>query len=419
MNDALYTVDGNLATPRKWNGSLASDSPGWPLTDGVNSYDTPKYCEAHQNRGVFLNFDGNQGHFALSVLDDPEDFTISGAPDGAYINEAGPADGQRIVGARSMHIPASNNSQLVIFKNRSTYVLTGSSAQFGDADFFQVVLLNQNYGALNNRVIVQVGNDLLTLNEFGITSYSTANQSGTLQPLAIESDRVKDVIGRINLNAASKCWGIHLPHRREVWWFLPTGASTQCNEAIVYKYPSPGSQEERPKWSRRLDAGGKFKMAHGCLLDRTFYIGSYSGIVGTMFTASSYDGTGIPWKYEYPFWDVGNEKQNKRYLNGDALFKVRSNQTFALQYQWKGGGCNEQGSNTYPIETTVGGAVFGAGVFGVDYYGAQEEVKVQYDIFGDGLRVKHTLSGTASDSGPEFLGLDPVIELGNISQTWN
>lgn len=419
MNEALYTVDGTIATPRKWDGASASNSSGWPISDGVNSYDTPKYCEHHQNRGVFLNFDGKPGHFALSVLGDPEDFTLDGTGTGAYINEAGVGDGQYIVGSRSMHIPASNNSQLVIFKNRSTFVLTGNSSLFGDPDYFKVIELNENYGALNNEVIVQVGNDILTLNEFGVTSYSSANQSGTLQPLAIESDRVKDVIGRLNLNATDKCWGIHLPYRREVWWFMPTGSSTQCNEAIVYKYPSPGSQDELPKWSRRLDAGGKFKMANGCLLQRTFYIGSYTGIVGTMFTASTYDGTGIPWRYEYPFWDVGNEKQNKRYLNGDALFKVRSSQTFTLQYQWKGGGCNDVGSNSYPIETTVAGAIYGPAVYGVDYYGSQEEVKVQYDIFGDGLRVKHTLSGTTTDSGPEFLGLDPILELGNISQAWN
>jgi hypothetical protein len=307
---------------------------------------------------------------------------------------------------------------LVIFKNRSTYVLTGNSSLYGDPDFFQVVGLNDNYGALNNRVIVQVGNDLLTLNEFGITSYSTTNQSGTLQPLAIESDRVTDVINRLNLNATSKCWGIHLPNRREVWWFLPGGANTQCNEGIIYKYPSPGSQDELPKWSRRLDSGNKFKMAHGCLLNRTFYLGSYTGVVGTMFTSSTYDGTSIPWLYEYPYWDVGNEKQNKKYLNGDALFKVRSTQTYTMAYQWKGGGCNDQGSTSYSIETTVAGAVYGTAIYGTDYYGSQEEVKVQYDIFGDGLRVKHTLSGTTTDTGPEFLGLDPVVELGNISQHW-
>ena len=420
INDALYTVDGTIATPRKWDGASAGNSPGWPITDGLNTYDTPKLAEHHQGRAAFLNFQGFPGHFALSVVGDPEDFTTSGlGADGAFINEAGVGDGQYIVGARSIHIPASNNSQLVIFKNRSTFALTGNSALPSDADFFRTVGLNENYGAINDDVIVQVGNDLLSLNEFGITSYSTANQSGTLQPLAIESDKVTDIVSNLNANVKEKCWGIHIPHRREVWWFLPTGASTQCNEAIVYKYPSPGAQDELPKWSHRMDAGGKFKMAHGCLLDRVFYIGSYAGKVGTMFTASTYDGTGIPWRYEYPYIDVGNEKQNKRVLNCDLQFKVRSNQSITHQYLWKGGGCNDQGVNSLTVETTVSGATYGTAVYGTDYYGASEEVKVQSDVFGDGLRLKHVLSGTTTDTGPEFLGISQLVEMGNLSQHWN
>ncbi|MCE3234528.1 MAG: hypothetical protein K0Q50_708 [Vampirovibrio sp.] len=410
MYDVLYTVDGTI-NPRKWDGASAGNAAGWPVTGPFNN---PKYLTKHNWRLVFLAPEEDETTFVVSDFEDPESFTFASASTDAYI---GHIDG-RIKGARSMHIPASNEEQTIIFSEKSTFVLTGSSAVLSDSDGFKVIKMNGNYGAINNRCIVEVGNDILALNIFGITSYSSTTQSGTIQPSAINSDRVKDVIASMNLNAKEQCWGIHLPNRREVWWFLPTGANTQCNAAIVYKYPSPGSQDEIPKWSRRLDAGSKFKMAHGALLDRTFYVGSYSGVVGSMFTASTYDGTGIPWKYEYPFWDVGNEKQNKRYLNGEAHFKVRSDQNFTFQYQWKGGGCNDQGSQSYPIETTVAGAEYGSATFGTDYFGQSEEVKVPYDIFGDGLRVKHTLSGTTADSGPEFLGLTPVLELGNISQHW-
>lgn len=412
MYDVLYTVDGTI-NPRSWDGATAGGAAGWPVSS--ENFTNPKYLVKHNWRMVFLAPEEDETAFIVSDFEDPETFTFASSATNAYI---GHIDG-RIKGARSMHIPATNEEQTIIFSEKSTYVFTGSSAVFSDEDGFKVIKMNGNYGAINNDCIIEVGKDILALNIFGITSYSSTTQSGTIQPAAINSDRVKDVIGSMNLNAKDQCWGIHLPNRREVWWFLPTGANTQCNAAIVYKYPSPGAQDEIPKWSRRLDAGGKFKMAHGALLDRTFYVGSYSGIVGTMFTASTYDGTGIPWKYEYPYWDVGNEKQNKRYLNGDAHFKVRSDQSFTMQYQWKGGGCNDQGSDPYPIETTVSGAEYGIATFGTDYYGQQEEVKVLYEIFGDGLRVKHTLSGITTDTGPELLGLNPVLEMGNISQHWN
>lgn len=418
MNDALFTVDGTIATPRKLTysgGYVASDSAGWPISDGLNTYTTPKYVEPYQGRAVYGNFVDNSGHIAVSAFGDAEDFTIDNTPDGAYIDEVGVGDGQPITGMRTIHIPASNNSQLVIFKSASTYVLTGNSAYAGDADFFRVVELNGNYGALNNRVIVQVGNDLLALNQFGISSFSSANQSGTLQPLGIESDKVKDVIGRMNMGAAAQAWGIHLPHRREVIWWIPTGSSTVANEAIVYKYPSPGSRDEVPKWSRRTG----LTLAHGCLMGTTFYAANYAGKVLNMFTASTYNGIGIPWTYEFPYWDMGNKRQNKRYMSGTALFKVRSPQIFTMGYQWKDGGSNDRGTNTYTIGTTTFGSVYGSSTYGTGVYGTQEEISVPYEIFGDGLRIKHTLSGTTSSTGPEFLGLDPIVEMGNISQSWN
>lgn len=424
MQDALFTVDGTIATPRKltYNGTYtASDSAGWPISDGLNNYTTPHYAERFQNRAAYANFLDNSSHITLSAYGDPENFEIDNTPDGAYIAEVGGRDGQPITGMRVIHIPASNRSQLVIFKTESIYVLTGNSSYAGDADFFRIVELNTapdgagGYSALNNRVIVQVGNDLLALNRFGITSFSTSNQSGTLQPLGIESDLVKDVIGRMNLGATDQAWGIHLPHRREVIWWIPTGSSTVANEAIVYKYPSPGSRNEIPKWSRRTG----LTMAHGCLFGTVFYGASYGGKVLKVFTASNYNGSGIPWMYRYAYWDVGNERQNKRYSSGNALFRVRSPQTFTMSYEWKDGGSNDKGSSSYAIGTTTLGAVYGTGVYGTAYYGEKEEVSVQYDILGDGLRVRHTLSGTTNETGPEFLGLNMVMELGNISQSYN
>jgi hypothetical protein len=427
IGNKLFTCDGSIATPRKWDGSSAANSSGWPINDGSNTYTKPKFVENHNGRLAYANFQGGSGaaskypsHVVIMDLDNAESCTLPAvsAADG-YVVGVDDGDGQQITGMYSMHIPQSNDTQLIIFKNRKTYTLTGYSALLTDADQLGWFRMNGNYGAFNNRCIVEVGKDVLALSEFGITSYSASTDSGTIQPAAISSDLVKDVINRININVKEKCWGIHLPLRREVWFFLPTGASTQCNEAIVYKYPSPGDQGTSPKWSRRTDAGSKFKMAHGVQLNSTFYIGSYTGIVGTMFTNSLYDDVGIPWTYEYPYWDAGNEKQNKKFLNGDAHFKVRAPLNFTMTTKWKGGGSNEVFPQTLPIPTSIGGAKFGTGVFGMSVFGASEERKVAYECRGDGLRLKHKLTGVTSTCGPEFLGLTPVLELGNISQHWN
>lgn len=427
MNDNLFTADGTIDAPRKWDGTTASAASGWPISDGSNTYKKPKYLLLHQNRLLALNFQEGTGattsypsHFALSDLDDPETFTTGSAnATDSFIGEVESGDGQVIVGGASIHIPRTNESQAIIFKERSTFVVLGASGKSSDADAFSVIKMNGNYGAFNNRSIVQVGNDILALNEYGITSYSSSTSSGSVQPSAINSDTVIDVIGRINLNAKDKCWGIHLPSRREVIFFVPTGANTQCNEAIVYKYPSPADQGALPKWSRRTDASSKFKISHGCLVNKTFYIGTYSGFVGTMFTSSKYDDVGVPWTYEFPFLDFGNEKQNKRVLNMDILGNIRSNMNINLLSRWRGGGSNESVSQTVTLETTVGGAVYGTAIYGTSTYGSRDDIRQRVETLGDGLKVKYKLSGTNGSSGFDFFGLLPVVERGNISQHWN
>lgn len=423
LNDVLYSVDGSIAAPRKWNGSVAGSAAGWPISDGGgNTYSTPRYLCSHQGRLVCLNLQGGSAvwysHFVVSEQGNPEGFSFEKGAASAFIGECNPGDGQQIVGAGSIFVPRSNQEQLVIFKDKSTYVMTGNSGSDQDADQFRVTRINGNYGAINNKCIVNVGNDILALNTFGITSYTSLSDSGDIQPNAINSDLMKDTLESLNLAAKDKCWGVHLPHRREVIFFMPTGAATECNAAIVYKYPAPGTQEIL-KWSRRTAAGGKFNLTCGVLGGSVFYVGTSDGFMNTMFTSSTYDGIGIPYKYEHPSMPLGNEEQAKRVLHGFCHTKLRGNLDAFMKSIWKGGGNNDQTTVPLPLETTVGGAVYGSGVYGVDYYGSKEEVRTPFEVFGDGNKLKLIFSGTTGETGPEYLGVTLVYETGGLVRHWN
>lgn len=424
IGDLLLSVDGSIATPRKYDGSSGGDSIGWPISDGTNTYTTPKYVEEHQGRAVYLNFQGGTNgpwpsHFALSDQDNAESFTLPATTAAhCYVSEAGVGDGAQITGAKSIHVPLTNQSQLLIFKDRSTYLLKGSSAKSGDADLFVVVKVNGNYGAISNRCILQVGNDVLAFNEFGITAFSGANTSGTIQPVAIGSDMVKAEIAKMNLTEKGKSWGVHLPDRREVWFGFPAGSSTEVNRFIVYKYPNPGDPTSTPKWSVRTDCG-VFKPSCGVLVSKTFYVGFYTGIVGEMFASSLYGNSGIFWRYEYPAYDFGNEQQIKRVLQAIAHFKLRTSQMVDVKPTWKGGGNNDQDPQTLDVQTTLGGATYGTSIYGAAYYGSQEEVRHPFDVLGDGLKLKFTFSGTTNGTGPEFQGVTLITESGGLSQHYN
>ena len=416
FNDLVYTCDGTIATPRKWDGSTGSNAGGWPVSDTVNSFDTPKYVELHQNRTAWSGFSSFPNHIVVSDQNAGETFTqpATTAAD-SFIAEVSPGDGGVITGMRSIPIPNSNDDALVIFKNRGIYTMYGASAWSGDEDRFRIIRNNPDFGAFNNRCIVHVGSDLLALNEYGIISYSSSNTSGTIQPVGISVNRIRDVIDKINPAEKSKCWGIHLKDRREIWWGIPTGSSTQVNEFIVYKYPDPGEPESPPRWSRRTG----FTAAHGALYNKTFYIGTYAGFVGHMFNASQYNGSGIAWKYEFPYWDMGDELRFKRILVGKAHFRVRGDQSITMKTQWKGGGNNDLFSQSLQVTTTVAGAVYGTAVYGTDFYGVRDELSESYNVPGNGTRIKHTLSGTTTTSGPEFLGLSVIREPGGLAGHWN
>lgn len=421
LNNVLYYTDGTTTAPRKWNNSSAGDASGWSVNDGTSTYGTPKYLLIFQNRLVGLNIQSGTGadgsKFVISDFDDPETFTFAGsASTESYIGDT--ADGGDIVGGITIRAALTNTETMVVYKRAATYMVTGASALDTDDDYFQVIKVNGQYGAFNENCIIEVGGDVLAFNEYGITSLSTSNQSGTIQPLAIDSDKIKTAIQSINLNAVEQCWAEHLPSRKEVIFHFPTGANSECNEAIVYKYPSPGSGDP-PKWSRRKDAGGAYKPSCGVVGDSIFYIGFYNGLIGSMFTSSKYGSTGIPWTYEYPFYAAGNEKQNKRVLNADAHFRIRSSQSVGMTTTWFGGGNNDTVMNTLSLSTAIEGAIYGVAVYGTSYYGEQTELKKQFQVLGDGLKVKFKLTGTTSDSGVDFLGINVLSEFGNYSQHWN
>jgi hypothetical protein len=412
----VFTCDGNIATPRTWDGTTAADAGGWPVTGDGNTYTAPKFVEQHQNRLSFSGFADYRNHLVISDQNNGEAFTFPATTAAnAFITEIGPGVGGYISGKRSLPVPNSNEDALVVYKDSAVYTVFGSSGYVGDADKFRVVRNNTHYGAFNNRCIVQVGADLLAINVHGISSYTSASASGTIQPVGVNVNRVRDVIERVNLSAVDKCWAIHLPDRREVWFGLPTGSSSVANEFIIYKYPDPGEPESLPKWSRRTG----FVATHGALYNKTFYIGTNAGFIGHMFNSSKYNTTGINWKYDYPYWDVGNELQFKRILHGESHWRIRGNQTVTIRSQWKGGGNNDEFSDDYSLETTVSGAVYGTAVYGTDRYGDREEVTREYYVPGNGKRVKHTLSGTTTSSGPEFLGLSVKAEMGGLSSHWN
>lgn len=408
-----FYCDGTVSAPRTYDGTTETGSGGWPV-DTV--YNTPKYVEIHNGRLAYANMNGYASTVIFSDIDDGESFTTGGAAAGDYAAvEVGPGDGQRITGIKSVYVPQTNDTYLLVAKERSLYAITGRSAVSADADAFAVVLVNSGYGCVDGGAMVQIGNDVIMLGElpgggFGFVSYTTAMQNGTLQPTFMGSDMVRDTLRSLNRGATGACYGFHVPSRREVLFGIPTGSSTTVNQWVVYKYPA--NQDETAKWSIRTD------VMHTCGLvfqDRIL-AGTTNGYISQWFTNPTYNGTPIQWEYEFPYTDLGSEGQFKRITTSFAHFRASIDADVTFKAIWLNGGNNNQAAVSQPLSAQASAAIYGTAVYGVDRYGQAVERKLPFKTFGNGERLKYNIKGqTTANGGPEFLGLTLFVEYGGPS----
>jgi hypothetical protein len=406
----VYAASQGLAV-QKWAGSGSmSAASGWPLVNGSETYDKPSICEKYANRMVFANFNGATTFPSHLVISDdlaPETFTIGTSATNAVVFQAATGDGQQIRALKTFNIPSSNTQLLLIFKDRSLYGLTGNTPAT-----FNLFLVNNNFGCLNNRCVANVGQDLLFLDSHDIYSLTTVTNSGSIQPKPIGSEMVKKTLATLNTTFKDKAWVCHHPDRREVWFAIPTGANTECDTILVYYYNVDAQGQPINAWSVRTGATNTC----GLLYDKTFYTGSSTGYINLWFTTSGYNGVGYSYIYQYPFYGFGTQYQNKRILECYVWLLVVGTETVTLKTEWRGGGNNTIQSVGRTTTITSTGGIYGTtappgGVYGTSVYGNGTLMKkIRVPVIGNGEQLQFTFSGTTGSTAPIFLGISGLVE---------
>lgn len=406
----VYMVDGTM-TPQVWTGTgSASSVSALPLTIGMDIYDDPSIVEKFNNRlvyGCFLDNDTGPypSHLVITDLLAPDTITTvtTNDTDGAVI-QVSPGDGQRLTAAKALYFPQQGTEVLICFKEHSSYVLSGDTP-----DTFDIQLLSADYGCINNRCAVQVGNDILFMDTRNIHSITTATMSGNLQKGVIGSEMVINTLQELNLDQKAKSWAEHLPDRHEVWFGIPTGSSVDVDTILVCSYRTPGQYV----WSVRRGHSAR------CALyaDGLFYTGATDGYIDKWFTSSQYRGIGFQWVYRYPFHSFGKQTRVKRINRAHALFQLRGSSTVTIKGEWALGGndTRQSQSKTKPLST---GSVYGVAVYGVDHFAITGGlIKHQYfNVLGNGLMWQCEVSGTTTDVAPDFLGIYGHYEMGDTNR---
>lgn len=174
-----------------------------------------KYVESHKGKVFIANHGGGKSRLSWSVTDNPEDWTtITGAATDAGFNDVGLDDGDTITGIKSV------GSVLVIFKNTSTWVMSGN-----DTTDFKFRKIASSVGCVAPRSIVGCDTFVIFLSDLGVYS---ANSDGVvmlsynIKPTAEGwSSAVKQtaVAGRLNT---------------QYWLALDEDGSGSTNEVVYY-----------------------------------------------------------------------------------------------------------------------------------------------------------------------------------------
>ncbi len=377
-------------SPKKWNGTGAvTDLNGWPPTIPGITPGNPSIAAIFANRLVFSGDANYPSMIYISALENPENFTPEPGATSAGSIQVSPGDGERITALKPLFLPLENEEVLVVFKERSTYILTGN-----DADTFSIQKVSDEFGAVSKQSVVLVGNELIFLSIEGITSLSTATLQGNMIS-GFLSNRIRSLVNQLNPAKLSDSFAVHLRDRREIWWFVAEGSSSQNQRVLVYNY---GIQNA---WSRRSG----ITAACGAVIGRKLYTGGYNGFVFQQLKGNSYDGEAIPWSYRTPFYDFSNPRTRKRIKDVEIYLKQISLMGITVKTGWDfNRGSARQEIRTLQVNPDSASALFGAAKYGADTYAVIGSSILRFTPSGSGKLFQLEFSGQEAGKPVELQG---------------
>lgn len=376
--------------PIKWDGeNPVANLANWPPDIMPLQPGKPAICEAFSNRVVFSGDPDNASLIYISELENAENFDPDFWSDSPGAIQISPGDGEKITALKTIFLPLLNEEVLVIFKERSTYVLSGV-----DVETFAVQKISDEFGAVSHRSLTLVGNELMFLSPEGITSLSTATAQGNITTHFL-SNRIQSQIERLNREKLADSFAIHLRNRQEVWWFVPDGSATQNQTVLVYNYGVNRA------WSKRLG----IVAACGTMVGNRLYTGNYQGIVQRQLKGNSYNGEPIRWTYRTGFHDLSNPRQRKRIKDIQLFLKQISpvNVTVNMYWDFRKSSQNRQ-SRVCAVTLDNASATYGQAVFGQDQYSRAGNSTFKLTPAGSGQYFQLELTGNEANRPVEIEG---------------
>ncbi len=208
FNDLAIIVSENLTT-QKYTGTGSSSALGGTPPSNV------KYIEVHKGRVWMGNSSAGNSRLHYCSLDDPEDWTTTGA-DGAGFIDVGLDDGDVITGLCSI------GQVLLVFKKWSTWALYGSGPSS-----FSIRKISSSVGCVSDRTIQKCETFAIFLGMDGVYS---ARPDG----VALLSYNIKNTID--GLTEAVKLDAASGKLRSQYWLCIDTDSDGKNDTVYVLDY---------------------------------------------------------------------------------------------------------------------------------------------------------------------------------------
>ena len=377
-------------TPQKWDGTNpVSNLAGWPAAIPGVTPGQPSISEIFSNRLVFSGDSNNPSMIYLSELENAENFTPGVGASSAGAIQVSPGDGEKITALKTLFLPSGNEEMLVVFKERSTYILSGH-----DADSFSLQKISGEFGAVSKCSVVQAGNELMFLSREGVTSLSTATAQGNITS-GFLSDRIRPQIESLNRDQLQNSFAIHLRNRQEVWWFVADGSATRNQTVLVYNYGINRA------WSRRSGISA----ACGVSMNGRLYTGNYAGIIQQQLRGNNYNGQPIQWTYRSGFQDLSEPRLRKRIKDIELFLKQISSVTVTANVYWDfRRGSRYRQSRVLNVVPDASSCLYNSAVYGQDTYNLAGSSILKFMPAGSGRYFQLELTGQDADQPVEIEG---------------
>lgn len=213
-------------------------------------------------------------------------------------------DGQNITAIDTFFIPGSLKPVIIVGKDRSVGIVTGSGTA---SDPYTFAKINRDAGIPGPRCIVQFGQDAAYLTTKGVSTYQTDNQNVNLI-YTYMSDKVRDKFNALDKTNIQNAVAFYDWPNRRIGFAVPEASQVYNN--VIWFFDT-----QLECWYKERWAFGQNGTAFMVDTDGTLYHGDSSGNVYTHSSSyNSFNGSAINAYYITPYLDFGAPNLYKRII---------------------------------------------------------------------------------------------------------